>query len=117
MRHHLISSLGPLLAISNLFIVWKCCCIITGSDIPIVVVISESMAPAFHRGDLLLLWNRDRTVRVGDVPLVWFPNQHLPMLHRAVQSHWVDEEIPGGGPVYVPAEFSYLISSALFISV
>lgn len=116
MRHHLVSLLYPLLAVSNLFIIWKCCCIITGSDVPIVVVISESMAPTFHRGDLLLLWNRDRTVRVGDVPLVWFPDRHLPMLHRAVQSHWVEDEMSGCGPVYVAAEPFFRISSALFSS-
>jgi hypothetical protein len=103
MRSHSISLLHPLLAISNLFIAWKCCCVIAGTDIPIVVVISESMAPAFHRGDLLLLWNRTHAVKMGEVPLVWFSEQPLPMVHRAVQSHWDCSAISGGHPVYVAA--------------
>jgi signal peptidase len=99
MRHHLLSLLYPLLAVSSIFVSWKSCSIITGSDIPIVVVVSESMAPAFHRGDLLILWNRDRTVRVGDVPVVWFTDQHLPMVHRAIQSYWDEGAVSGGEPV------------------
>jgi len=90
---------------------------ITGSDVPIVVFISESMAPASHRGDLVLLWNQDRTIRVGDVPLIWFPEERLPMLHRAIQAHWVEDEIVGGEPVYVPAKSFYWMASAVFIPV
>lgn len=103
MRHHFLSVLYPLLALSTFYMFWKSACITTNSDLPVVVVVSESMAPAFHRGDLLLLWNRELTVRVGDVPLVWFPEQRLPMVHRAVQLHWDWDEggVDGGEPVYV----------------
>ncbi|EYE93859.1 S24/S26 family peptidase [Aspergillus ruber CBS 135680] len=64
---------------------WKLLCLVTGSSIPIMVVISESMAPAFHRGDIIFLWNRSKLVNVGDIPVVWFRSQPLPMVHRAVQ--------------------------------
>jgi signal peptidase len=53
--------------------------------VPIVSVISESMAPAFHRGDLLFLSNRSNNIRVGDIPVVWFPGRNLPMVHRAIK--------------------------------
>lgn len=59
-----------------------------------MVVISESMAPAFHRGDIIFLWNRSKLVNVGDIPVVWFKSQPLPMVHRAVQ-------VFGEGVVYV----------------
>lgn len=63
-----------------------------------MVVISESMAPAFHRGDIIFLWNRSKLVNVGDIPVVWFRSQPLPMVHRAVQ-------VFGEGVVYVSLYF------------
>lgn len=45
------------------------------------------MAPAFHRGDILLLWNRTSTVEVGDIPVVWFEGSPLPMVHRVISVH------------------------------
>jgi hypothetical protein len=38
---------------------WKGLSVLTDSPSPIVVVLSGSMEPAFQRGDLLLLWNRN----------------------------------------------------------
>ena len=60
-------------------------CVITGSSYPIMVVSSESMEPVFYRGDLILLWNNQREVNVGDIPVVWFPGRRLPMVHRAIE--------------------------------
>ncbi|KAJ5975806.1 hypothetical protein N7481_009513 [Penicillium waksmanii] len=42
------------------------------------------MAPAFHRGDILFLSNRSSEVYAGDIPVVWFPGNPLPMVHRAL---------------------------------
>lgn len=58
---------------------------LTASSVPIVCVVSESMAPAFHRGDLLLLSNRSETIQAGDIPVVWFAGRTLPMVHRAIK--------------------------------
>ncbi len=46
------------------------------------------MEPAFQRGDLLLLSNRTANVgpKVGDIPVVWFEGQRLPMVHRVVKT-------------------------------
>lgn len=38
---------------------WKGLSVVTDSPSPIVVVLSGSMEPAFQRGDLLFLWNRN----------------------------------------------------------
>lgn len=65
--------------------------LVTNSRVPIVCVTSESMSPAFHRGDVLLLWNRTSTVEVGDIPVVWFENNPLPMVHRVIRVHPVSE--------------------------
>lgn len=58
---------------------------VSGSRYPIMVVSSESMEPAFQRGDLILLWNQQKHVRAGDIPVVWFPDRPLPMVHRAIK--------------------------------
>lgn len=67
------------------FSAWKGMCRITGSSHPVMVVSSESMEPAFHRGDLILLWNQQEKINVGDIPVVWFPGRRLPMVHRAIK--------------------------------
>ncbi len=42
--------------------------VVTGSESPIVVVLSGSMEPAFHRGDLLFLTNYEHEdIRVGEI--------------------------------------------------
>jgi signal peptidase I len=56
------------------------------------------MAPAFHRGDILLLWNRVSSVEPGDIPVVWFQGDPLPMVHRVVQVF--DETSGRPGPGY-----------------
>ncbi|OKL63623.1 hypothetical protein UA08_00957 [Talaromyces atroroseus] len=81
----LTSALSFLLGLSFPLMAWKALSILTASPYPIMCVISESMAPAFHRGDLLILWNRSSYINVGDIPVVWFAGNPYPMVHRAIQ--------------------------------
>jgi len=46
---------------------WKGLMAATGSDSPVVVVLSGSMEPAFQRGDILLLDNNRVDISVGDI--------------------------------------------------
>lgn len=64
---------------------WKGLCVLTNSAVPIVCVISESMAPAFHRGDILFLWNWTTVIQAGEIPVVWFNDNPLPMVHRVIK--------------------------------
>lgn len=64
---------------------WKGLCVLTNSAVPIVCVISESMAPAFHRGDVLVLWNWTPIIHTGEIPVVWFEGSPLPMVHRVIK--------------------------------
>jgi len=83
-KHDLLwTVLKVLLVPATIHMLWKTVSIITDSSYPMVVVISESMEPAFSKGDLLLLWNRKHIVEVGDIPVCWFPGNPLPMVHRA----------------------------------
>jgi len=47
------------LVLSTAFMLWKTLSVLSDSHSPIVVVLSGSMEPAFQRGDLLFLWNRN----------------------------------------------------------
>lgn len=91
LRAILDAALPVLLSLSWPFMIWNGLAILTASPYPVMCVISESMAPAFHRGDILILWNRS-PVHAGDIPVVWFTGNPYPMVHRAVQVYEVDSE-------------------------
>lgn len=99
MRANLTELLPTLLAVTGVFMSWKTLSLVTGSLNPIIVVISESMSPAFHRGDVCLLWNRRPSIKVGDIPVVWFEGRELPMVHRTIESHWHLDETTAFNPM------------------
>ena len=86
------AALPVLLSLSTSLMAWKGLSTLTASPYPVVCVISESMAPAFHRGDFLILWNRPSCIQVGDIPVVWFAGNPQPMVHRAVRVYNIDCE-------------------------
>jgi hypothetical protein len=92
MRVIATSLLPTMLAVAGVFMAWKALALATHSPHPIIVVVSESMSPAFHRGDVCLVWNRKAAIDVGDIPVIWFQGRDLPMVHRAVESHWQLED-------------------------
>lgn len=62
--------------------------VVTGSESPIVVVLSGSMEPAFYRGDLLLLTNRmDDPIRAGDITVFKIDGRDIPIVHRVIKVH------------------------------
>lgn len=66
---------------------WKGLSVITDSPSPIVVVLSGSMEPAFQRGDLLLLWNRNflSETSVGEIVVYNVKDKDIPIVHRVVR--------------------------------
>ena len=75
------------LVLSTAFMLWKSLSVIADSPSPIVVVLSGSMEPAFQRGDLLFLWNRDKTAEVGEIVVYNVKGKDIPIVHRVVRSH------------------------------
>ena len=65
---------------------WKTLSVITDSPSPIVVVLSGSMEPAFQRGDLLFLWNRDTRAEIGEIVVYNVKGKDIPIVHRVVRS-------------------------------
>lgn len=70
---------------------WKGLSVITDSPSPIVVVLSGSMEPAFQRGDLLLLWNRNliSETNVGEIVVYNVKGKDIPIVHRIVRKFGV----------------------------
>jgi signal peptidase len=76
------------LIVCTAFSLWKSLALYTDSPAPIVVVLSGSMEPAFHRGDLLVLNNRKKAVDVGDVVVYNVKGRDIPIVHRVIKQHW-----------------------------
>ncbi|SPO04057.1 Signal peptidase complex catalytic subunit SEC11 [Cephalotrichum gorgonifer] len=76
------------LILSSAFMMWKGLCTLTDSPSPIVVVLSGSMEPAFQRGDLLFLWNRNLVAptEVGEVVVYNVKGKDIPIVHRVVRT-------------------------------
>jgi signal peptidase I len=75
------------LILSTAFMMWKGLSVMADSPSPIVVVLSGSMEPAFQRGDLLFLWNRNffEETRVGEIVVYNVRGKDIPIVHRIVQ--------------------------------
>ncbi|KAK4125756.1 signal peptidase complex catalytic subunit SEC11 [Parathielavia appendiculata] len=75
------------LILSTAFMMWKGLSIMTDSPSPIVVVLSGSMEPAFQRGDLLMLWNRNlfSETNVGEIVVYNVKGKDIPIVHRVVR--------------------------------
>ncbi|KAM5547885.1 hypothetical protein ABKV19_002047 [Rosa sericea] len=58
-------SLG--LIVTSALIIWKGLMLMTGSESPVVVVLSESMEPGFARGDILFLHMSKDPIRAGEI--------------------------------------------------
>eukprot|EP01124_Arcella_intermedia_P020669 TRINITY_DN28161_c0_g1_i1.p1 TRINITY_DN28161_c0_g1~~TRINITY_DN28161_c0_g1_i1.p1 ORF type:complete len:177 (-),score=26.52 TRINITY_DN28161_c0_g1_i1:26-556(-) len=75
------------LIVCTALMIWKSLMIVTGSESPIVVVLSGSMEPAFQRGDLLFLYQSDGPFRVGDIVVFKIDGRDIPIVHRVLEVH------------------------------
>ncbi|SCU88671.1 LAME_0E00738g1_1 [Lachancea meyersii CBS 8951] len=91
LRLELTRFLNLCFALASAFMFWKGLSIVTDSHSPIVVVLSGSMEPAFQRGDILFLWNRNALNKVGDVVVYEVEGKEIPIVHRVLREH-VDEK-------------------------
>jgi len=87
-RQFLYQVLSFGMIVSSALMIWKGLVVVTGSESPIVVVLSGSMEPAFHRGDLLFLTNyQDEPVRVGEIVVFKVEGRDIPIVHRVLKLH------------------------------
>lgn len=74
--------------VSSALMIWKGLMVVTGSESPIVVVLSGSMEPAFYRGDLLFLTNyKEEPIRVGEIVVFKVEGREIPIVHRVLKVH------------------------------
>lgn len=66
--------------------VWKGMSLVTNSESPVVVVLSGSMEPAFHRGDLLFLTMSSNPIEVGEITVYKVPGTEIPIVHRVIET-------------------------------
>lgn len=92
LRQQLTQALQLIYVVTSAYMFWKGLSIVTNSSSPIVVVLSGSMEPAFQRGDILFLWNRNTQSKVGDVVVYEVPGKPIPIVHRVLREHHNDKK-------------------------
>lgn len=75
--------------LSGALITYKLLMLFSNSESPIVVVLSGSMEPAVHRGDLLVLTNYEKRDRLasGDIVVFKIHGRPVPIVHRLIKVH------------------------------
>nr|CAD1830518.1 unnamed protein product [Ananas comosus var. bracteatus] len=86
-RHVLnqIISLGMI--VTSALIIWKGLMCVTGSESPVVVVLSGSMEPGFKRGDILFLHMSKDPIRAGEIVVFNVDGREIPIVHRVIKVH------------------------------
>ncbi|KAG5244529.1 hypothetical protein OIU76_008621 [Salix suchowensis] len=72
---------------STVLIIWKVLMCLTGSESPVVVVLSGSMEPGFRRGDILFLHRSRAPFRTGDIVVYNVEGRPIPIVHRVIEVH------------------------------
>ncbi|KAF1799580.1 hypothetical protein V8B55DRAFT_1539724 [Mucor lusitanicus] len=87
-RQVALQFLNILTIAASALMIWKGLAVVTNTESPIVVVLSGSMEPAFHRGDLLFLTlPRKAPVEINDICVFKLPERPIPIVHRVVKIH------------------------------
>jgi len=80
--------LNFVMIVSSALMIWKGLMVVTGSESPIVVVLSGSMEPAFYRGDLLFLTNyQEDKIEAGEIVVFKIEGRDIPIVHRVIKLH------------------------------
>ncbi|KAH8830996.1 signal peptidase I [Flagelloscypha sp. PMI_526] len=87
-RKNFTSVLTLLLTLCGSFMIYKGLGLVANTESPVVVVLSESMEPAFARGDILFLTNpKHRPYETGDILVYSLPATTTPIVHRVLETH------------------------------
>lgn len=75
------------MVVFSALMMWKGLMLVSGSESPVVVVLSGSMEPGFHRGDILFLSLTEAPFTPGDVTVFQIEGRDIPIVHRAHNVH------------------------------
>jgi len=87
-RQFVMQVLNLACIVFSALMLWKGLMVATKSESPVVVVLSGSMEPGFHRGDILFLtmYHEDPIVP-GDVVVFQIEGRDIPIVHRTMNVH------------------------------
>ena len=85
-RQLTFSTLNLAMTVLSALMMWKGVMAFTGSESPVVVVLSGSMEPSFQRGDILFLDNRGAELGVGDIVVFKIAGRDIPIVHRVLRA-------------------------------
>lgn len=79
--------MNALAVVMTALMIWKGLGIALNNESPIVVVLSESMSPAFERGDILFLAMTESPLKAGDICVFNIKGRDIPIVHRILKIH------------------------------
>ncbi|KAM0938737.1 putative signal peptidase I [Dioscorea sansibarensis] len=81
-----VVSLGMI--VTSALIIWKGLMCVTGSESPVVVVLSGSMEPGLRGyGDILFLHMSKDPIRAGEIVVFNVDGREIPIVHRVIKVH------------------------------
>ncbi|KAF6151163.1 hypothetical protein GIB67_037371 [Kingdonia uniflora] len=86
-RQFLTQAINLGLIVTSALMIWKGLMCFTGSESPVVVVLSESMEPGFQRGDILFLKMNEDPIRTGEIVVFNVDGHDIPIVHRVIEVH------------------------------
>ncbi|XP_044486853.1 signal peptidase complex catalytic subunit SEC11C-like [Mangifera indica] len=86
-RQFLSQAISLGMIVTSALIIWKGLICITGSESPVVVVLTGSMEPGFKRGDILFLHMSKDPIRAGEIVVFNVDGKEIPIVHRVIKVH------------------------------
>jgi len=86
-RHVALQAISLGMIVTSALIIWKGLMCFTGSESPVVVVLSGSMEPGFRRGDILFLHLGKAPIRAGEIVVFNVDGREIPIVHRVIKVH------------------------------
>jgi len=81
-------ALSLLLVLCTALMLWRGLVAWSGSETPVVVVLTGSMEPAIWPGDILFLWqDRAAPYVVGEIIVYRIDGRDVPIIHRIMEVH------------------------------
>ncbi|ERM97718.1 hypothetical protein AMTR_s00121p00109560 [Amborella trichopoda] len=75
------------MVVTPALMIWKALMCTTGSELPVVVVLSGSMEPGFKRGDILFLHASKDPIHAGEIIVFNVDGEDISIVHRVVKVH------------------------------
>ncbi|CAD8199887.1 unnamed protein product [Paramecium octaurelia] len=91
-RKKILQLVSLAIVIGSALSIWKILQVVSHSECPVVVVLSDSMASGYNRGDILFLTYFNKPFEVGDVIAYKLKDKEIPIVHRVLQIHKKNED-------------------------